>query len=493
MSSIKKYIALDIGAESGRAIVGHFDGKKIELEEMYRFPNEPVYVSGTLHWDVLRIFHEIKNGLRACVKKFGAGFAGIGIDTWGVDFGLLAADGTLLSNPVHYRDARTVGIPEKVSRIIPRQRLFEITGAPSYDICSIFQLYSMKLKKSPILENAATFLMMPDLLSYFLTGQKSCERTNACMTQLMDTRKGAWSKEIFDKLGLPIDIMPRINKPGTVLAGVLAEVAGDVGLCDVPVIAVASHDTASAAAAVPGDGDFAFISSGTWSVPAVLIDEPVTNEEAFKGGYADEITLGGYFFAMNVIGLWLVQELRRKWTKEGQAWDYSRLTDEARKARPFVACIDPNDQRFLAPEDMEEEIAAYCRDTNQPVPETKGEMVRTVLESLAFSYRYYIDDMCRILGREIKSVNIVGGGIQNTLLCQLTASACRVPVIAGPIEATSSGNVLIQALALGDIAGADDIRTIVKSSYELANYAPQDADLWEEKYQEYLKTIGKAD
>jgi len=493
MSRAKKYVALDIGAESGRAIIGHFDGSRIELEEVYRFPNEPAFILGTLYWNVLELFENIKKALRACAKKYPGDIAGIGIDTWSLDFGLLAGDGTLISNPVHYRDGRTVGIPERVEERISREKLFEITGAPQYSIGTVYQLYSMKLRKSPILENAATFLMMPDILNYFLTGRQFSEETNAGMTQLLDIRSRIWAKEVFDALELPLHIMPEINKPATPLGGLLEDVAGEVGLGEAPVIAVASHDTASAASAVPGSGgDFAFISSGTWSVVCAPMDRPVTTPEALAEGFANEITLESLFFAKNLLGLWLVQELKRKWQKQDQSWNYDRLTEAARSAPPFSACIDPNDARFLAPADMEKEIADYCKETNQSAPDEPGRTVRTALESLAFSYRQAFDGIKRILGKKISALNIVGGGTQNALLCQFTANVCGVPVICGPIEATASGNVLIQALALGDIGNSQDIRSIVGNSFELATYEPQEVDVWEERYQGYLKVTGES-
>jgi rhamnulokinase len=312
------------------------------------------------------------------------------------------------------------------------------------------------------------------------------------MTQLMDAHKWEWAGEIFNALKLPLEIMPPINPPGTALGPILADIAEETGIGDAKVVAVASHDTGSAASAVPGKGDFAFISSGTWSVPGTFLDAPVTTPEVQDAGFANEWAFASLFVAKNILGLWPVQELKRQWDAEGSSLDYGRLTEEARNARGFLACIDINDERFLAPADMEAEIRGYLDETHQALPETKGETVRLVLESLAFSYRRTFDRMRDILKKRIEAVHIVGGGIQNTLLCQFTANACGLPVVAGPIEATASGNILVQAHATGEIGDAADIRTVVANSFELTTYEPEEEDAWQERYRHYLAVIGES-
>lgn len=483
-----RFLAFDLGAESGRAIVGTLADGRLSLEEIHRFPNGPVDVSGTLYWDVLALYNNILQGIRRYVERFGGSVDGIGIDTWGVDFGLLASDGSLLQNPVCYRDKRTEGITDEIAKTLSPDELYARTAINLLGIESLCQLLALKRQSSPILEAAGAFLMMPDLLNYFLTGKQFCERTNANTTQLYDTAKGVWSDEILDAFSLPVKMLPALIDPGTMLGELSNSVKAATGLTSAPVIAPCTHDTPSAVAAVPGQGDdWAFISSGTWSVVGALSDNVVATPAARAANLCNEVTLGGPFLCRNIMGLWILQQSRALWARQDKDYSYAELVKLAQDAPADGPLVNPDDARFLAPDDMAAAIGEYCRATGQNPPDTVAETTRCILESLAFSYRHALDQIGSIQGSRFKTLHVVGGGAQNTLLCQLTANATGIPIIAGPVEATAMGNILTQALACGCTSSPGEVREVVRRSTDLVEYEPKGSSFRENRYAAYLK------
>jgi rhamnulokinase len=489
MRRARNYVAVDLGASSGRVLLGRWNGERFELAEMHRFANGPVTTMGELHWDVLSIWSEIKTGLARCAAAAASGrsaeLAGIGVDTWGVDYALLDRDGRLLGNPYHYRDARTDGILERAFQLAPRSALYEETGIVPMQINTLFQLLDMVRNRHPQLEAAATLLTMPNLFSYWLTGRRAAEYTHATTTQCLSIRDGAWAAPLLARFGIPAAIFPPIVAPGTVLGPLLGEVASEIGLLDgegAAVIAVGSHDTASAVAAIPGlDRGSAYISSGTWSLMGVETGTPIVTERSLAGGFTNEGGVGGTIRLLrNIPGLWLLQQCRRQWQREGRDYDWDELTQEAEKAEPLLALVDPDAPDFQNPPDMPAAVRAYCLKTGQPAPETVGAVVRCCLESLAVRYRTTFADLQEVLGHPLDTVRIVGGGSRNRLLCQLAADSCGVPVVAGPTEATALGNVMLQAIATGDLDDIGAGRAAVAASVTLQTYEPHPRAGWAE-------------
>jgi rhamnulokinase len=491
MSSQLEFVALDLGAESGRAVLGQLDGERLRLSEVHRFPNRPVRLPDGLHWNVLRLWTEIKRGLALAVREHGADLAGVGLDTWGVDFGLLDRDGALVSNPYHYRDSRTDGMLDEAFRRVPRAEIFEQTGIQFMQLNSLYQLLAMVVGRSPALDVAETFLTMPDLFNYWLTGRKVCEFSIATTTQCYDPRRGDWAIPLLEKMGIPTGIFPEIVPPGTVLGRLLPAVAEEVGASDLPVIAPACHDTGCAVAAVPAEGaDFVYISSGTWSLMGAELPEPVINEQSLAFDLTNEGGVGGTFrFLKNITGLWLVQECRRTWARQGEEFSYDDLTQMAAQADPLQSVVDPDYGEFLKPGDMPARIRAYCQTTDQPVPQSKGAVVRCALESLALKYRWVLERLEEILGRRLDPVHIVGGGTQNRLLNQFAADATGRRVVTGPIEATAAGNVITQAMALGHVGSLEEGRRIVRNSFDVAIYDPAGGAEWDEAYGRFVAVM----
>jgi rhamnulokinase len=492
VAATSNYLALDLGAESGRGLIGRFDGQRLAIEETHRFSNSPVRMLDTLYWDLPRLFDEIKIALRKGLVQSGA-LDGVGLDTWGVDFGLIGQGETLLGNPVHYRDARTDGMLELAFKYIPRVRMYEITGLQFLPFNTVYQLLAMARSGSPLLEVAETLLMMPDLFGWLLTGCRAGERTNASTTQLLDAWSGAWSDELCRELALPRAILPNLVEPGTELGLVRSSVAEEIGLTSpTKVIVPATHDTASAVAAVPAAlfrsasptstsvlPNWCYLSSGTWSLLGVEVSHPVINAETMRYNFTNEGGVAGTTRLLkNIMGLWLVQECRRTWSRTGQELTYDELTNRAEAARPFVSLVDPDDVTFLAPGDMPARLAAFCTRTSQVTPCDEGAMVRCCLESLALKYRWAIERLESILGTSIKLIHIVGGGTKNTLLCQFTASACGRLVHAGPVEATAIGNILMQAIGAGRLGSIADLREIVVRSFPVTVYEPRQTEAW---------------
>ncbi len=481
MAAEATFLAIDLGAESGRALLGRFDGERVVLEEVHRFPNVPVRVTDGLHWDALRLMGCVYRSLSKAARE-AEQIESVGIDSWGVDFALLDREGVLVSNPYHHRDPRTEGMIERAFEQVPKEQIYETTGIQFMRINTLYQL--LALEDSPVWEVADTLLLIPDLMNYWLTGEKTCEFTNATTTQLYNLEAEGWSEDLLQKMSLPERIFPKIVPPATKLGSLLPEVAEEVGLdAQLPVVAVASHDTASAVVAVPAEGnDFAYISSGTWSLVGVETPQPVVTPEAMEANFTNEGGFGGRTrFLKNVMGLWLLQECRRIWAGEGQDYSYKELTQLAEDAPAFGPLVDPDHHGFLSPGDMPSRIRCFCEATGQKPPEEPGQVARCVFESLALKYRWAVEQAGEITGQRVEAIHVVGGGSQNSLLCQLTADATRLPVLAGPVEATALGNVMVQAFARGHVGSLEEIRAVVRRSTELSRYEPEDnEDDWDE-------------
>ena len=483
-------LGYDLGASSGRAMLGEFDGEKITISELHRFINEPVRINGRLKWDTLYLFREMKQGL---FKAHANGAVdGMAIDTWGVDFGLLDKNGDLLGNSTHYRDESTDGMMDEAFKIMPRDELFNRTGLAFWQFNTLYPLLALKKSGSPILDAADTMLMTPDLMGYFFTGCKGTEYTIASTSQLIDPFKRDWCGEIIKAFGLPEHIFTQIEQPGTIRGYLKDEIMGEVGCGRIPLINTASHDTASAVAAVPASSEnFACISSGTWSIMGCELKTPLTRTEVLESGYSNEGGVNGTTRLMkNIMGLWIIQECKRDWDRKGRKYSFAEIAAMAENAAPFLAIIDVDDPEFMAPGHMPERIAEYCRRTGQAVPETDAQIARIVFEGLALAYRKAVESLERdMLGHKVDALNIVGGGSQNVLLNRFTASAMGKPVIAGPGEATVIGNLLIQAMALGEIGSQSELRQVVRNSFDTKEYMPESGLDWDLAYEKLLKLI----
>jgi rhamnulokinase len=469
---MSRYLAADLGAESGRVMIGTFEGGKLALEELHRFPNAPVRLPTGLYWDTFRLFHDIVHGLSLAGQRRIA-IRGIGIDTWGVDFGLLGPDGALIDCPRHYRDERTNGVPERLFEIASRDEVFSQTGIQFMQFNSLYQLYAMRLTDAPALHTAERLLFMPDLLNYWLSGAQRSDVTIASTSQFYNPRERRFAAAMLERLGIPSRILPEIVEPGTLLGPLLPHLAETTKLGPVNVYAIAGHDTASAVAAVPAQGgNWCYISSGTWSLMGVEADEPIVNGRSQAMNFTNEVGVGGKIRLLkNIAGLWLLQECRRAWAAEGREYSYEELTRLAADSGPAVSTIEVD--AFLHPGQMPLKIAAWCRSKNVPVPETVGQFCRAILESLARRYAEVLGNLEELLGRRLNVIHIVGGGSKNRLLNQLVADATRRRVIAGPAEATALGNVLMQAIGAGELAGLNEAREAVKRSVEIEMFEPK--------------------
>jgi rhamnulokinase len=471
---MNRFLAIDLGAESGRAMLGTLEGGKLALEELHRFPNVPVRLPTGLYWDTLRLFHEIRHALAICGRQRKLTLDGIGVDTWGVDFALLGSDGALVDNPRHYRDARNNGMVEKTIAAASREEIFGETGIQFMQINTLCQLHAMKWAQSPALGIAKRLLFTPDLFNYWLTGVMRTEVSIASTSQFYNPAKKQWAIGLLRRLGLPESILPEIAPSGTRLGTLLADVAEASGLAaSTPVYATAGHDTASAVAAVPAAGDgWCYISSGTWSLMGVELDAPVIDDRSLALDFTNEVGAGGKIRLLkNIAGLWLLQECRRAWSLAGRDYSYEELSQLAAAAPACKQTIDPD--AFHDPERMPERITEYCRAQGGDAPAQPGGMTRLILESLAATYRKVLENLETLLGRRIERVHIVGGGSRNKLLNQLAADATGRTVIAGPVEATAAGNILVQAMGAGIISSAEQAREIVRRSFPLESYAPR--------------------
>jgi len=483
----KKVLAFDFGASSGRAMLGEFDGSKISFNEIHRFSNDPVFVNGTLYWDVLRLFFEIKTGISKALAI--GGFDAIGIDTWGVDFGLLDKKGRLISNPVHYRDTRTVGIDDEVFKIIPKEELYSRTGIQHMRINTVYQLACLAKNEPEMLDGAEKLLLMPDLFAYFLTGEMRGEITNASTTNIFDPKKDNWCFDICKKLGVKEELFPKTIRAGEIYGTLSKAICEELGCNEVPVVAVATHDTASAVVSAPAkDRDFVYISSGTWSLFGTESDAPIMNSKAMEANFTNEIGFDGKIrFLKNIMGLWLIQESRRQWIREGENVGFDTLENEALEAEPFKCYINPDAPDFETPGNMPKRIRDYCARTGQYVPQTRGEIMRCIYESLAMKYRSTLEILQSITGKKYKSINMLGGGIKDTLLCKMSANACGIEVLAGPVEATVMGNIAVQYIALGEIKNLSQARSIISASTDIKVYKPLQSEEWEKAYRDYIK------
>ncbi len=486
---IKRVLAFDFGASSGRAIIGEFDGEKINLREVHRFSNDPVTINGTVYWDVQRLFYEIKQGILKA--KEDGGFDSIGIDTWGVDFGLLRKDGTLLENPVHYRDRRNDGMVEKAQKYMSKERMYDITGIQFMDFNTIFQLLSLKENRPYILKEADTLLFMPDLLNYMLSGVKSTEYSIATTSQMVDLKTCDWSDEILEKFGINKNLLTPIAPTGKVIGKLSKEICEELGVPEADIISVAAHDTQSAISAAPCENDdFVFISCGTWSLFGTEVKEPIINEKSKELNVTNE---GGYdyttAFLKNICGLWLIQESRRQWIREGKEYSYADLEKLALECEPFKCFIDPDAPEFGVMGNLPERVREYCKKTGQYIPQTVGEIMRCIYESLALKYRLTFDGIKACTGKEYDRIHVMGGGTKDKLLLKMAAQSCGVDVYGGPIEATALGNVAVQLISCGAIKGIKEARKIIAKGENLKLYKPEEKDLWEKAYKKYTEII----
>ncbi len=484
-------LAYDLGASSGRALLGRLTDRKIEVEELHRFSNDPVQVGDRLHWDILRLFHEIKQGLLKA-KYQGVSPQSLAIDSWAVDFGLIGKNGELLGNPYHYRDRHTDGVMGRLFSEIPKSEIFKRTGIQFLPFNTIFQLYALKLADSPLLRETDRFLMIPDLLRYFLTGEKVSEFSNATTTQLYNPTLGQWDTELLQRLGLPDSWFGTIVQPGAGAGKLRSAISAELGVGEIPVFAVAEHDTGSAVAAVPAlERTFAYLSCGTWSLMGTEVDQPVISDLALELNFTNEGGVGGtYRLLKNIMGLWILQESKREWERAGISYTFPELIKMAEKAPPFAALIDPDDPLFLHPGDMPSRIRQYCRQTGQQAPEEPGAIVRCILESLVLKYRYVLELTERLSGHRFNGLHIVGGGIHNTLLCQWSANAIGKPVWAGPAEGSAIGNLAVQWLAQGEFSDIWEARRVIRESFPVSVYEPEQREKWENAYGWFRKVMG---
>ena len=489
----KKILAFDFGGSSGRAMVGEYDEQEkcIHVEEVHRFTNDTVLVNGHMYWDILRLFFEVKAGI-AKALKFAGHIDAIGIDTWGVDFGLLDERGELLGNPVHYRDERTVGMPEEVFETVSKHELYQRTGIQCMRINTLYQLYYLFHYRPEVMAAAKTMLFIPDLFAYFLTGEKRAERTNATTSNMFDPVVGDWAYDVLEKLGIDRKVLPPIIRTGEAYGTLLPEICEELGCDPIPVIAVCTHDTASAVLSAPAEGDFAYISCGTWSLFGTELARPLINDASEKVEYTNEGGYGGTTtFLKNIMGLWLIQESRRQWIREGFDVSYADLEREALAAEPFRSFIDCDAPEFELAGDLPGRVRQFCRATGQPVPESRGEVMRCIYQSLAMKYKQNYTNLCELAGKQFAQMNMLGGGIKDTLLCRMTADATGVKVVAGPAEATVIGNISAQLLALGQMQDVREVRDVVKRSTPLKVYEPTEPEAWEKHYDAFRAVLGK--
>jgi len=472
------FLAADLGASSGRVMAGAFDGRLLALSEVYRFENGPVTVAGSKHWDLLRLWGQITQGLTAANAKFGDQVRSIGVDTWGVDFALLGRNNVLLGNPYHYRDHRTDGAMDRAFAQVSRDEIFRHSGLQFMQFNTLYQLLAMKWADSPLLEMAESLLMMPDVFNWLLTGIKVNEFTNATTTQFYNPVRGHWAADLFERFELPLHLLGKIAQPGTRLGHLRQDVAEETGLTDVEVVLPGTHDTASAVMAVPARGmgekpDWCYISSGTWSLMGLELPRPVVNDRCLELNFTNEGGVGDTIRLLkNIGGLWLIQECRRIWAKQGCEFTWEALLRLCAEAEPLKSLVNPDDATLLAPVDMPQALRDFCRRTGQPQPADEGAMVRCALESLALRYRQVLSHLEELAGTKIHTIHIVGGGALNRQLCQFTADACNRRVIAGPVEATAIGNVMMQAVAAGAVQDIAEAREVIRHSFSVEEYEP---------------------
>lgn len=478
-------LAFDYGASSGKAAIGLYNGEKVEAREIHRFSNDPVMINGTMYWDILRLFLEMKRGMMIA-KRIGD-FDNIGVDTWGVDFGLIDEYGRLIGNPVHYRDARTSGMMEKGIGKVGKHRFYEVTGNQFMEINTAFQLLSVIENESESIKRAKSMLLMSDLFNYFLTGKRNSEYSIASTTQLTNVLTRDWSDEVIGKLGIPKQLFPEIVPAGISLGQLTDEIKNELCMQSCSVTAVCGHDTESALIGVPATGeDFISLSCGTWSLMGTELQSPIVSSESEKLNLTNEGCFGTKTaFLKNMCGLWLIQECRRQWIREGKIYDFAELEEMASGEIPFRCFINPDAKQFSYVGNVPERIRKYCKETGQKIPETEGQIVKCIDESLSLQYRHNLENIEMCTGKQYKKIYIVGGGINSSLLCQMTASACKIPVYAGPIEAAIYGNIAVQLISKGELNSVKEFRNILNRSILLKQYEPKDNTSWDEAYERF--------
>jgi rhamnulokinase len=486
----KPYLAFDFGAQSGRAVLAHLRSGILTTEEVHRFPNEPVSYGGALHWDVPRLWFEVR---KALARLSEVELAGIGVDAWGVDYALLGERGELLQNPYHYRDRRTDGVMEEVFTRVSKQEIYQATGIQFMAINTLYQLFAARRQTPKMLEGARHLVTIPDLFNYWLTGNAVCEFTNATTTQMVDPLKRTWATDLMQRLELPAHLPAPIVEPGSIIGTLLPEIAGHTSLAGTSVIAPACHDTGSAVAAISARDGTAFLSSGTWSLIGTELDSPMITSDALRLNFTNEGGVNGTTRLLkNVMGLWMLQGCRQRWAAQGQNYDYRELMELASREPSLRHLVDPDDESFLRPTDMLAAIDKFCTRTHQPIPHGPGAHVRAVLESLAFKYRLVLRNLEQVIGKRIGQIRIIGGGSKNRLLNQLTANATGRTVLAGPVEATALGNVGMQILATGGASSLQEVRAIVERSFPTEAFEPVDIDKWDqhaERFEQYCGSI----
>jgi len=493
MMTKRNYLAIDLGAESGRTIVGALDDNRLTLTETHRFANGPVRLPDGLHWDVLRLWSDIKDGIRRSSSEFGHALDSLGLDTWAVDFALLDKNNSLLSNPFHYRDARTDGMLDEAFRRMSPAEIFTNTGIQFMQINTLYQLLAMSMQRSPLFDVAKTFVTIPDLFNYWLSGEITNEFTNATTTQCFDPRKRDWATPVLHAMEIPTHLFGPVIDPGTRIGTLLPGLAEETGAGAIPVLLPACHDTGSAVVAVPalaGNQDFAWLSSGTWSIMGAEVYEPSLSAKALEYNFTNE---GGVFgtwrLSKNIMGLWLVQECRREWMRGGEEMSFDALTQLAAESEAFLSVIDPDFDEFIHPGDMPMHIQKFCADTNQRVPHTKGQILRVVLESIALKYRLVLERLEELTGKRFDPLHIIGGGTKNKLLNQFAADSTGRTVVAGPVEATAIGNILMQSIGMHYLSSLAEAREVVRASFEPEIYEPNRKSDWDEAYSRLQKVM----
>lgn len=489
----KTYLAVDLGASGGRVLAGRFDGQRLAIDELHRFENRAVEAAGSLYWDLLQLWSHVRDGLRLAGTRFGEAIQSVGVDTWGVDFGLLGRGDVLLENPHSYRDPRSDGMMDRALATVGREQVFTQTGLQFMPINSLYQLMSLRAGGSPLLDVAESLLLMPDLFHWLLTGVKGNEFTNATTTQFFNPSQRTWATKLLEQLDLPTNLLGEVLEPGTSLGQLRPQVARDTGLTNVNVVLPGTHDTASAVLAVPTASagapqpDWCYISSGTWLLMGVELAQPVINDECLKLNFTNEGGVGQTVRLLkNITGLWLLQECRRVWQERGRDETWADITRQSAAAPPLTSLVDPDHAAFQSPGDMPLAIQDFCRRTEQRVPESVGEIARCAIESVAMKSRYVLAGLEKLVGHRLETIHIVGGGTQNQALCQATANACGRPVLAGPVEATAIGNVMMQAIASGAIGSIAEARDVVRRSFPLDRYEPRDTAAWNDAYQRFV-------
>ncbi|MEH7382947.1 rhamnulokinase family protein [Bacillus sp. JJ1533] len=488
---MKSVWAFDLGASNGRLMVSRFDGKNLHLEEIHRFSNYPVHVTGHYYWDILRIYQEMKNGMVKSAQKGYRAIESLSIDTWGVDFGLIASSGELLGNPYSYRDPQTSNSLEEIYEKVSKEEMFNRTGVEPAAINTICQLYAIQKNNPELLEKAEDLLMTPNLVGYLFSGVKVNEYTISTTTSMYNPKQRTWDHSLLNRLNLPTNIMANIVKSGTIIGSTLDSLNLEIGMSPVKVIAGTGHDTACALASLPiKEENSVFASCGTWTLLGVQVNEPVVSQMALKWGFTNEGTADGkYRLQKNIMGLWLIQECRSAWLKEGKHFSYAEEAELIRNAKPFRSFIDPDATDFFNPLNMPNRIRDFCQRNGQPQPETEGDFLRCILESLALKYRWVIDRLEKLTGKKIEVIHMGGGGIQNQLLCQFTANATNRRVVAGPVEASAIGNSLSQWISLGEIKDLQEAKDIVERSFPLKIYEPENQAEWEDAYGRFAHSL----